>query len=118
MLMLCTGCNYGVTKEKFPHNVEMDNKGILLFYCYYYYSEENCLFHSHWLLIPFQLKRMNCLTSAVSDWTGSDFRYVYYYYTRSVITINLINCTIYLPKGREFKKNENSIYTVYDWDKK
>ena len=29
---------------------------------------------------------------------------VKYYYKRSLITINLINCTIYLPKGRGFKK--------------
>ena len=37
----------------------------------------------------------------------------YSYYKRSLITINLINCTIYLPKGREFKKNENIIPIQY-----
>ena len=34
---------------------------------------------------------------------------VKYYNKRSLITINLINCTIYLPKGRGFKKNENNV---------
>ena len=41
------------------------------------------------------------------------YYYYYYYYKRSLITINLINCTIYLPKGREFKKNKTYIqYTI------
>ena len=36
-----------------------------------------------------------------------------YYYKCSLITINLINSIIYLPKGREFKKMK-TYYTVYD----
>ena len=45
------------------------------------------------------------------EFTLYKINYNYYYYynnERSLFTINLINCTIYLPKGRELK-TENII---------
>ena len=47
-------------------------------------------------------------SSVVNDFQGE---YEHYNNKRSLFTINLINCTIYLPKGRQLT-NENILYKI------